>query len=65
MVDQIVWKLTVYKRMDLVTDMDADAKRAMNPNTLGMAFIFFFHSWIIFIHINTEMRRFVYSVIGR
>ena len=58
-------KLAVSGRMDLVTDMDTDAKREMIQNTFGMPFNLFYLSCIILIFHNTEVRRFAYSGIRR
>ena len=46
--------------MDLVAVMDTYAKRATSPNIFGMPLLSFI-SWIIFLHLNPEVRRFSYS----
>ena len=56
-------KLAVSGRIYLVADMATDSKRAMGPNTLGMPFTFLSSSWIRFLLLYHEMRRFVYSKI--
>ena len=52
-------KLAVSGRMDLVTVMSTDAKRAVSPNIFGMPILFCL-SWIIFLRLNPEVRRFTY-----
>ena len=64
MVENVVWKLAVSGRMDLVVDMATYVKKAMRPNNFGMPFSFLSLSWIILIRFNPTVRRFVYSEIS-
>ena len=52
--------LAVYGRIDFVSDIDTDAKRAMRPNTFGIPFPFLPFSRNILLCLNTENRRFLY-----
>ena len=58
-------KFDVSGIMDLVEDMATYAKRAMRPNNFGIPFSLFYLSWIIFLRVNPEVRRFTYSGIRR
>ena len=48
-------------RMDSVVDMATYAKRSMRTKPLDMTFHFLFISWIIFLYLSPEIRRFTYS----
>ena len=57
-------KLAVSGSMDLVKDMETDAKRATRPNNLVFPYLFLTLSQTLFILLSTEIQRFEYSEIS-
>ena len=51
-------KLAISEIIDLVADMDTDAKREMRPKTLGVQFTFLYLSFILLVFLSPETRIF-------